>query len=333
MKENEIRPELMRDKYLELSAKDAEIYFSLNNRKKISCIACNSSQNYESFSKNGFQYSVCKLCGTLYQSPRPNLEEFESFYRDSISSRYWAEVFFPAVAEKRRELIFKPRAINIANFCNNKNIAIDRIIEVGSGYGIFLEEWRKIYPKSKLIAIEPSKQLAQTCRSKNITVVEELAENVTGYNDYADLLVCFEVLEHVYDPVAFVKALTALVRPGGYVFISTLCVDGFDIQMLWDKSNSIFPPHHINFFSIQGFNYLMGRAGLSGVEISTPGVLDVEIVKKYIDCHPTTEINDKFVHKILNNQKTAINFQKFLSENQLSSHAWIFARKPEQQSS
>ena len=42
---------------------------------------------------------------------------------------------------------------------------------------------------------------------------------MTDYKEYADLVVCFEVLEHVYDPLEFVRTLSGLVRPGGYVVI------------------------------------------------------------------------------------------------------------------
>ena len=329
MRENDIRPELIRDRYLELSAKDAKLCFSSKTRKKIPCIACGSGACHLAFTKNSFDYSECEKCGTLYQSPRPSLEEFENFYRDSVSSRYWAEVFFPTVAEKRREHIFKPRANGVSNICKQKDAPGNIVIEVGSGYGIFLEEWKKIYPGSELIAIEPSRQLAQICREKGLLVVEELAENVEGYDDYADLVVCFEVLEHVYDPLTFVRTLTKFIRPGGYLFLSTLCVDGFDIQMLWEKSNSIFPPHHINFFSIPGFQHLMDRAGLTEVDISTPGVLDVEIVRNFDKNQTPSIVQSQFISKILNDELLSEKFQRFLSENQLSSHAWVFARKSE----
>ena len=70
-----------------------------------------------------------------------------------------------------------------------------------------------------------------------------------------------------------------MTRTGGYLFISTLCIDGFDLQLLWDNSSQISPPHHINFLSIKGFQLLFERAGISDISITTPGELDVEIVK------------------------------------------------------
>jgi SAM-dependent methyltransferase len=199
---------------------------------------------------------------------------------------------------------------------------------VGAGYGIFLDEWRKANPSTQLLAVEPSESLAAECRSKGFEVVEEIAENVSGYNNFADLVVCFEVLEHVYDPVSFVKTLSNLVKPGGYVFVSTLCVDGFDIQMLWDKSNSIFPPHHINFLSVAGFEKLFARAGLVDVDVSTPGQLDVDIVRNALKRKPEIMSGQRFLRRIVNDQDIAANFQEFLAANRLSSHAWVIGKKP-----
>jgi len=328
MKESDIRPEALLRRYLELSGQDAEVCFVDTPRLKIPCVSCGSEQLVVEFEKNGFAYSSCQECGTLFQSPRPPIAAFEAFYRDSVSSRYWAEEFFPAVAEARREKIFRPRVERLASLCRAKNISVERLIDVGAGYGIFLDEWRKANSNIQMLAVEPSESLAAECRSKGFDVVEEIAENVSGYDSYADLVVCFEVLEHVYDPLAFVQTLTRLVKPGGYVFVSTLCVDGFDIQMLWDKSNSIFPPHHINFLSVAGFERLFARAGLIDVDVSTPGQLDVDIVRNAIKREPELMKGQRLLHRIIDDQDIAVNFQEFLAANRLSSHAWVIGRKP-----
>lgn len=328
MKENDIRPEALLNRYLELSASDAERCFADVVRQPIPCVGCGGSQANHEFEKNGFAYSSCTACGSLFQSPRPTLAAFEAFYRDSVSSRYWAEVFFPAVAEARRERIFKPRAERLSSLCAQKNVQVDKVIDVGAGYGILLDEWRALHPNASLLAIEPSSVLANECRAKGLDVIEDIAENVTGYQSYADLVVCFEVLEHVYDPLAFVRTLVNLARPGGYVFISTLGVDGFDIQLLWEKSNSIFPPHHINFLSVAGFKLLFERAGLEEIDVTTPGVLDVNIVQNAVKKDQKILHNQRFVRTLLASDATAAAFQRFLSDNLLSSHTWVLGRKP-----
>jgi len=231
------------------------------------------------------------------------------------------------VAEVRREKIFRPRVDRLRDLCSAKSIVVEQLIDVGAGYGIFLDEWRKANSATQLLAVEPSSLLAVECRDKGFEVVEEIAENVSGYDNYAYLVVCFEVLEHVYDPLTFVQTLTKLVKPGGYVFVSTLCVEGFDIQTLWDKSKSIFPPHHINFLSVAGFECLFARAGLDDVDVSTPGQLDVDIVRNEIKGEPELLNGQRFLQRITADDNMAANFQDFLAASRLSSHAWVIGKK------
>ena len=329
MKETDIRPLELMKRYVELSVKDADLCFNGRQRRDLPCVSCGSENIIKEFTKNGFGYASCNDCGTLYQTPRPPIEEFDAFYKNSKSSQYWADVFFPSVAEARREKIFKPRVQRLLEMCKATNLNVSKLIDVGAGYGIFLDEWRKVMPGTELIAIEPSVSLAEECRHKKLSVVESLVENVEGYDDYADLVVCFEVLEHVDSPLEFIKVLKRMVKPGGYLFISTLCIDGFDLQVLWDKSSQISPPHHINFHSIKGFEKLFDRAGLTDVKISTPGQLDVDIVKNFVTSSDGSALqNNRFLKSILDSENKSDKFQDFLSSNQLSSHVWVMAKKP-----
>lgn len=216
----------------------------------------------------------------------------------------------------------------LAALCAEKGIAVERLIDVGAGYGIFLDEWRRRFPATKVLAVEPSLLLSRECRAKGFDVIENIVENVQGHDGYADLVVCFEVLEHVYAPLDFVRTLGRLVRPGGYVFLSTLCVDGFDIQMLWEDSKSIFPPHHINFPSVAGFKYLFSRAGLEDVEVTTPGQLDVDIVRNAVKGDAKLLRHQRFFRALIADDRRADAFQQFLTEQGLSSHVWVFGRKP-----
>lgn len=328
MKEEEIRPQSLLKRYVELSARDAEICFGDSPRMNVPCVACGSIHSTHQFEKSSFAYTLCSECGTLFQNPRPPIAAFESFYRQSESARYWAEEFFPSVAEIRREKIFRPRVDRLAGLCQERNLNVRQLIDVGAGYGILLDEWRKRFPATHGLAVEPSTSLARECRSKGFDVVEDIVENVTDHDDDADLVTCFEVLEHVYDPLHFIRRLKVLTRPGGYVFVSTLGIDGFDLQILWEKSTQISPPHHINFLSVAGFHRLFERAGLVDISVTTPGQLDVDIVRNAMKRDPSLMSGERFLRNLLADEENSGAFQRFLSERRLSSHVWVIARKP-----
>ena len=328
MKEHDIRPADLHNKYIELSRVDAETYFRGKPRTAIDCVACDSHNTDVSFEKFGFVYSLCNDCGTLFQNPRPGIEIFEVFYRDSKSSNFWAEEFFPATLENRRDKIFRPRAEKLHELMQRYAPECDVIVDVGAGFGVFLDEWRKLNPKSTLIAIEPSKLMADECRKQGFDTHETLIEDVKGLDSCADVAVCYEVLEHVHSPYDFLKSITKIIKPGGCILISTLSIDGFDLGLLWDRSMQVSPPHHINFLSIDGFEKLFSRLGLENVEVITPGKLDVDIVRNAALEDPNILEGNRFLKEILRSQERRNAFQSFLVDNKLSSHAWVMGRVP-----
>lgn len=328
MKESDIRPQEILDKYLELCKRDACDYFNDCQREGIPCPACGSERSESAFTKWGFGYALCRDCGTLFQSPRPPQEAFARFYQKSPSAEYWAKTFFPTVAEARREHLFRPKVQQIAQLCEHDNFRPAVIADVGAGYGLFLEEWKRTHPETELIAIEPNPDLAQICRSKKLSVVESFIEEPNHLVGKTDMLVTLELIEHVHDPYKFCSSLRRLLRDGGRLLLTGLTVDGFDIQALWEHSRSISPPHHINFMSILGFEQLLTRVGFSNIRIFTPGKLDVDIVKNSAAEEPGILTDQRFIKNLLDrSEETLKAFQMFLSDHELSSHCWIWAKK------
>ena len=101
------------------------------------------------------------------------------------------------------------------------------VLDVGCGGGILSEALAdagatvtgidladKSLQVAKLHLLESGKQVEY----RKVTV-EALADE---YPAHYDVVTCMEMLEHVPDPAAVVAACARLVKPGGYVFFSTL---------------------------------------------------------------------------------------------------------------
>lgn len=327
MKESEIRPQEIFERYLRLSSEDA---LNLQKRSaefiKTDCPACFSIHRNMLFEKNGFTIQRCHDCGSIFCSPRPNQGQLDFLYAQSISSKFWAKEFFPPLAEIRREKLFRPKAQLIFEKLKAYGMVPQTICDVGAGHGILLEELKKFYTYSHLYAIEPGSEMADICRSKGFSVLQKSAEESQQWAEIAELVTCFEVIEHVFEPKSLVQAIYHLVKPSGFCLVTGLSGDGFDIQVLGRESKSIFPPHHLNFMSIKGLDMLFRSVGFKEVEITTPGKLDVDIV---LNCFKAHEAQiPLFARTILSrDEKTRQGFQQFLAEHQLSSHVWILAKK------
>lgn len=320
MKESEIRPKELFSKYLELSKKDSED-FDKSKFEKINCISCNSIKTVEKYNKDSFVYEICENCGSVFCNPRPSLSTLDNFYKNSLSAKFWFEEFLPKVEESRREILFKKKAFHLFNLIKEKNITINNLCDVGAGSGIFIEELKKINQSINYYAIEPGEISSKIIIEKGFPVLQKSVEFSNDWFNKFDFVVSLEVLEHVYKPIDFVKSIYNLLKDGGYCLITSLGFEGFDILTLGSQSNSISPPHHLNFPSIKGFEYLFSIVGFREVNVSTPGVLDIDIV-----------LNSKYISDFLNvvksrGEKTINDFQKFLIENKMSSHVWVLAKK------
>jgi 2-polyprenyl-6-hydroxyphenyl methylase/3-demethylubiquinone-9 3-methyltransferase len=102
-----------------------------------------------------------------------------------------------------------------------------KVIDVGCGGGILAESMAKkgahvtgidLSQKALNVADLHSLESGLTIRYQHIAA-EKMAEQESS--EY-DVVTCMEMLEHVPDPGSIVQACAKLVKPGGYVFFSTL---------------------------------------------------------------------------------------------------------------
>ena len=107
-------------------------------------------------------------------------------------------------------------------------LAEARVLDVGCGGGILADAMaRKGADVLGIDLAEPSLKVAQLhaleAQTPNVkyrhVATEALAAELPGQ---FDAVTCMEMLEHVPDPAAIVRACAALVKPGGWVFFSTI---------------------------------------------------------------------------------------------------------------
>lgn len=326
MKEEDIRKRAVFDRYLEMVAKDIEDFFSDPSIfQRVSCPACNSVKYSKQFEKTGFSYVLCDECGTLFVNPRPPLSTLEQFYAESPSTSFWVNTFFKPVAEVRREKIFRPRAEHIRK--KFQGIEEWTIGDVGAGFGIFLEELSRICPACTPVAIEPSREMVRICEAKKLRVIPYLVEEIEGWDGAFNLLTSFELFEHVYDPHRFLKKAKRLLHPGGTLFFTTLNGEGFDIQILWQNSKSISPPHHLNFFNPGSIALLLQEEGFSVEEITTPGRLDWDILEGMITNEDVDAGRFWNLFSKKGTEKAKQELQTWIAKHNFSSHMQVVARK------
>lgn len=296
------------------------------------CPACEQTASTVYGSKDGFQYVQCDECETVYTNPRPSLELLHDFYRTSENYAFWNEHIFPATEETRRERIFRPRAERLADICHTHNVTGGTFLEIGAAFGTFCQLVSEQNLFDRVIALEPTTGLAQSCRQRGLETREEFVEQLTETN-FADAIAAFEVLEHLFHPGDFVNSCHRVLKPGGLLVLSCPNVKGFDVQTLGMES-STFDHEHQNYFHPKSLSLLLTRCGFDVLQVATPGRLDAELVRSAaldgrIDLSDQPFLNEIILHRF---EQVGESFQDFLAENNLSSHMWIVGRKQSQSS-
>jgi 2-polyprenyl-3-methyl-5-hydroxy-6-metoxy-1,4-benzoquinol methylase/ribosomal protein S27E len=331
MKEEDIRPEKLFLEYLSLAKSDIISFFEKAPFYRVPCPACRNNDCNFVFQKSGFNYEECPRCHTLFANPRPNTNIFNSYYENAPSIKFWASHFYKETEVSRREFLIKPKAIHIKKIIEKNNLKIadnDCILDIGAGYGVFCEELRNLYVnKPEIIALEPSGNLYDICKKKGFTSIKNFFENLTlsDLNDrHIIAATSFELIEHLQDPNVFCDHCKNILPKGALLILTSLNWNGFDLQVLRDKSRSIQPPAHINFFTPKSISILLRNHGFEICEITTPGKLDVDIVSKQLN-----DINCSFIKTLLceSDDLKKKKIQKFLQEIHFSSHMMIVAKR------
>jgi 2-polyprenyl-3-methyl-5-hydroxy-6-metoxy-1,4-benzoquinol methylase len=328
MREDDIRPKPLLDEFFARLKRDAD---RLAAKRATfvgrDCGFC-GRPGRSAFDKDGFRYCTCESCAALFVSPRPDEAALREYTATSEAVAFWSSHFYKQTADARRVKIFRPRAELVVDRARHLGLSgAVTFADVGAGYGLFLEELRSQAPEWRLTAIEPDERLASVCRSHGFDTVERWVESVADGELAMDFVSAFEVLEHVFDPLAFLTACRRLLRPGGLALVTTLAVSGFDLQVLWNESRSITPPQHLNFPTIASMNTLAARAGFEVVELTTPGELDVDIVRNVLRERPDA-VPDRFAREIASAEEPVrLAFQEFLKAHRLSSHLRCLLRR------
>jgi 2-polyprenyl-3-methyl-5-hydroxy-6-metoxy-1,4-benzoquinol methylase len=327
MKEHDIRPaETAAEQKRRYEADVARLLTRRAEFVDVDCPACGASDRTAHFEKYTLVYQRCVVCNTVYISPRPPPALLEDYYSTSENYAFWNAVIFPSSEEARRTRIFAPRAQRVIEMCRTHGVGLGTLLEVGAGFGTFCEEITKVGAFRRVVAIEPTPSLAETCRRKGIDVRETTVERAE-LTEPVDVLASFEVIEHLFDPGKFVRMCARLIRPGGLLVLTCPNINGFDIDVLGAGSPAV-DVEHLNYFHPRSLAQLLEHHGFDVVETQTPGRLDADIVRNRILAGEAI-VEDRFLRRVLIDEweRLGAAFQTFLVEAGLSSNMWICGRK------
>lgn len=326
--EEKLRTDKFKNDFFSLLEKDVNRLINPYRNKfvRINCPCCNRKNTKKEFVKGQFSFHVCPKCDTLFINPRPTKEILDNFY---INSKAIA-LFTHELMDKekyRKKFIFEHRARLVIDFLNSVGKTKGLLLEIGCSIGTFLDI---IKEKSRFIVegVDPDDEACRECTKKGIKAYKTTLEEFRVSSPRYDVALNFETIEHIFYPYQFLCKMNQLLKKGGYIGFTTPNWHGFDMMVLGKYYKNIHGPCHLNYFNVDSIDILLERSGFKAVKKITPGILDVEVVKKQISQGVAPDV-PPFIKYLVSNadDQQRSNFQKYLSENRLSGNMLIFAKK------
>lgn len=164
---------------------------------------------------------ICENCGLVFLNPQHEEIDYDRYYtnlyypkdfasKNNIDISEIGDITHPYLKDFLLKNIdfslFSPRA---------------KLLDIGCGYSSFLYLF-KDEKNIEISGLEPNKEVANFAREKlGLKIYECTINNHNLPLQSFDVITALAVIEHVTDPLATLKKMRELLRPNGYIFITT----------------------------------------------------------------------------------------------------------------
>ncbi len=217
--------------------------------KQSRCPVCNSLSSFFR-EKDGYNCYFCDHCTTIFLNPLPSQKD--------INQRYTGYSDTYAEFEDRMKEGSKRTAEKICRLLRELNPEGQILLEVGSGYGFFLDTAKKYF--KDVSGMEPIKNLYEY--SKNQLKLDTTMETYQSYfhrhpDKKYDFIVLLHVIEHVLNPREIFMLAQKHLNKNGILLLETPNLDSHLFAAEKDAYTFLIPPEHLWVFSANSFKQLL----------------------------------------------------------------------------
>ena len=226
------------------------------------CPLCQSDQREFPFRLTApYGVARCAACGGYYLYPRLIESAMQSMYRESSyyagGESGYADTSYRA-QESALRATFKRFLQNLAQ----RSLTGGDLLEVGCGYGYLLDLARPFF--SSRTGTDFSPEAAAIAHATDAEVFVGGVEQLPSGAKF-DCVLATQVIEHIYDPLPFVKQLVRHTKPGGHIVLATPDIGGVLRKAMGRRWPSFKVPEHVTYYDFRTLRLLLEQAGLGEV--------------------------------------------------------------------
>jgi 2-polyprenyl-3-methyl-5-hydroxy-6-metoxy-1,4-benzoquinol methylase len=252
------------------------------------CVACGSPLADRPIAAAGTRgLRPCPRCGTWTCVPRPTHEEQIALHNADGYAHH------PYFEERRRDEVRQKNRCervlrSLAQAVDVERLRNGCLLDVGCDTGSFLHAMSARLG-CRGFGVEVSEWAAERARQSGLNVhhgpIEESPPEFRGFS----LVTAVDVVEHVADPEALLRAIHDRTAPGGVVYLQTpnpasivyalgVLLFRIDVGLFRSALARLFPAEHVQYFSARGLTALAQRCGFEVVRLETRALSAEEIM-------------------------------------------------------
>ena len=228
------------------------------------CPLCSSSMVYYFLERLVISIFRCKECGFGFQNPRVKYSVVKEIYKDEKTT---AASFETEEQKKMDRIKYKYGYKKIKSALRTD---MHTVLDIGCGNGMSLdialeEEWKHA------VGIEPNKNYKYHKRPCKKIINEDITSFSTGEEEIdinINAIMCWDVLEHIYDLDGFMEKVKKLLISGGVFLVMVPNLDSLASRLIRERS-STFCWEHVNYFTKTTLETLLLKNSFEIVESET----------------------------------------------------------------
>lgn len=184
----------------------------------------------------------CQVCSLVYTNEIPSRAEIDDIY----DANYYDK------GAKYTELSKSVSRANaeqrVTQLLLDANVKQDQWLDVGCATGEFISEARHMV--KEVYGVELSAYAVNIAKERGIEGISvgDFLDTEWDHNKF-DLISMWDVIEHLPDPVSNLKRAFQLIKPGGYLVLSTGDITSITARLFGRFWHLMTPPEHQYFFS------------------------------------------------------------------------------------
>lgn len=226
------------------------------------CIICQTTDlkqiSIKKINRTGYQ---CRACSFVFLWPQPTEKEIKDIYKESYY-KSWG-VF---TGEEKLETARLKKGTSDRYL---KRVMMHRrsgkLLDIGSAFGYLMEVAQG--HGYDVYGVELSHFSSSIAKKKfGSKVFEGKLEDSKFPNANFDVITMFDLIEHIPKPLEFMKEVRRVIKPGGFIAITTPDTSSFSYKLLGYGGWFHWKFEHLGYFNKKSTEELARRTGFTIVE-------------------------------------------------------------------